>query len=71
MIYSDYDILNMFNLKLNTKYKSIYNVSFVFEFKECVGGVVVCQMTTKNEAFIKPLNSTPIRILRGLREVEE
>ena len=70
---TDYDILDMFNIKLNTKYKSKMNLTFEYEFKEAqhLVGVVICHIRHNEGITYKSLNDVPIRVLRYLEEAKK
>ena len=70
---TDYDILDMFNIKLNTKYKSKTSLTFEYEFEQSQSllGVVICHIRHNDEITHKSLNDIPIRCLRYLEEVKK
>lgn len=70
---TDYDILDMFNIKLNTKYKSKTGLTFEYEFEQSQSllGVVICHIKHNEGITHKSLNDIRIRVLRNLEEVKE
>ena len=70
---TDYDILDMFNIKLNTKYKSKMNLTFEYEFKQSQNllGVIICHIRYNEGITYKSLNDVPIRVLRYLEEAKK
>lgn len=69
---TDYDILDMFNIKLNTKYKN-FGLTLEYEFEESQSllGVVICHIKHNEGITHKILDDIPIRVLRYLEEAKK